>query len=109
MSAPAGHALPGGFARIAAPGPSRVGRPTRSRRTRGRAWSAWRTPARSTPGCCGSSPTTALWLEQPQNRDTAFRYQALLDEWRDVYRRRPADDLARDETSWACCAAGGAK
>jgi [glutamine synthetase] adenylyltransferase / [glutamine synthetase]-adenylyl-L-tyrosine phosphorylase len=27
-------------------------------------------------------PAYCLWLEQPHNRDTDFRYQALLDEWR---------------------------
>ena len=27
-------------------------------------------------------PEYCLWLEQPQNRDADFRYQALVDEWR---------------------------
>jgi len=27
-------------------------------------------------------PDYCLWLEQPQNRDADFRYQALVDEWR---------------------------
>lgn len=27
-------------------------------------------------------PDLCAWLEQPRNRDTPFRYQALLDEWR---------------------------
>jgi glutamate-ammonia-ligase adenylyltransferase len=43
-------------------------------------------------------PEYALWLEQPQNRETNFRYQALLDEWRTCTAAVPPEELARDET-----------
>lgn len=43
-------------------------------------------------------PDSALWLEQPQNRETHFRYQALLDEWRAATATVPPEELARDDT-----------
>jgi glutamate-ammonia-ligase adenylyltransferase len=43
-------------------------------------------------------PDYALWLEQPQNREAHFRYQALLNEWRTCTAAVPPEELARDDT-----------
>ena len=43
-------------------------------------------------------PGYALWLEEPHNRETNYRYQALLDEWRACTAAVPKEDLARDDT-----------
>jgi [glutamine synthetase] adenylyltransferase / [glutamine synthetase]-adenylyl-L-tyrosine phosphorylase len=43
-------------------------------------------------------PDYSLWLEEPHNRETNYRYQALLDEWRACTSAVPKDDLTRDET-----------
>lgn len=42
-------------------------------------------------------PEYCLWLEQPQNRDADFRYQALLDEWR-AFATNSGETFASDET-----------
>ena len=44
-------------------------------------------------------PDYALWLEEPHNRETNYRYRALLDEWRAETSRTSKEDLAHDDTS----------
>ncbi len=41
-------------------------------------------------------PDYCLWLEQPQNRDTPFRYQALRDEWR-TFAAAPGEAITQDD------------
>jgi glutamate-ammonia-ligase adenylyltransferase len=41
-------------------------------------------------------PEYCLWLEQPQNRDADFRYQALVDEWR-TFSTAAGEAAANDE------------
>lgn len=43
------------------------------------------------------NPDYCRWLEQPQNRDTDYRYQALVHEWRS-FAAACGEDMARDET-----------
>lgn len=42
-------------------------------------------------------PSFVLWLEEPRNRETDFRYQALLDEWR-TFSQPHGATLADDHT-----------
>jgi [glutamine synthetase] adenylyltransferase / [glutamine synthetase]-adenylyl-L-tyrosine phosphorylase len=42
-------------------------------------------------------PDYCLWLEQPQNRDVSFRYQALLDEWR-TFVSASGEEVTKDES-----------
>ena len=97
MSAPAGHALSGRFRALL-----RQDHPAwDARALPPDAWLRLERLADASPLYARlllQYPDYALWLEQPQNRDYSFRYQALVDEWRNSTAGVPPDDLARDET-----------